>query len=153
MKFIDEITQEIVDRHGEKELCKYCIHEGDCSGGVVGGPNGPIYPPCADSKPEDWFDLDSYVEGRKEVLKIEKIVYNNPATIVWFADGEKITVKVHNEPFDKEKGVAMAIARKLYSRSEFVKLIESGHVQNQKTETARKTLCRTGRRGVIKCQK
>lgn len=44
--------------------------------------------------------------------KIEKVIFNNPATIVFWKDGTKTVVKVSNEKFDPEKGLAMAIAKK-----------------------------------------
>lgn len=44
--------------------------------------------------------------------KIEKVIFNDPATIVLWKDGTKTVVKVSNEKFDPEKGIAMAIAKK-----------------------------------------
>lgn len=43
--------------------------------------------------------------------EIEKVIFNDPATIVFWADGTKTVVKAANEPFDPEKGLAMAIAK------------------------------------------
>lgn len=53
-------VREIIDNLDGEELCKYCEYSSDCSGGVKGGPNGPIYPPCADGLDEDDFDLEAY---------------------------------------------------------------------------------------------
>lgn len=45
--------------------------------------------------------------------KIKKVIFNNPATIVFWADETKTIVKAQNdELFDPEKGLAMAIAKK-----------------------------------------
>ena len=45
--------------------------------------------------------------------KIEKVIFNNPATIVFWTDGTKTIVKCDgNEAFDEEKGLAMAISKK-----------------------------------------
>lgn len=44
--------------------------------------------------------------------KIEKVIFNSPATIVFWSDGDKTVVKSNNEAFDPEKGLAMAIAKK-----------------------------------------
>lgn len=45
--------------------------------------------------------------------KIMKVTFNYPATIVEWDDGTKTVVKARdNEPFDHEKGLAMAIAKK-----------------------------------------
>ena len=46
------------------------------------------------------------------IKTIKKVIFNDPATIVFWADGTKTVVQAHNEPFDKEKGLAMAIAKK-----------------------------------------
>lgn len=44
---------------------------------------------------------------------IEKVIFNNPATIILWKDGTKTVVKCsENEVFDTEKGIAMAIAKK-----------------------------------------
>ena len=45
---------------------------------------------------------------------IENVIFNNPATIVFWDDGTKTVVKAENEPFDPEKGLAMAIAKKVF---------------------------------------
>lgn len=62
-------VREIIASLDSEELCKYCSYNADCDGGVHGGPNGPIYPPCADGLRESDFDLDAYledVEGENE---------------------------------------------------------------------------------------
>lgn len=47
-------------------------------------------------------------------LEITNVIYNDPATIVFWSDNTKTIVKVTNEKFDPEKGLAMAIAKKYY---------------------------------------
>lgn len=42
--------------------------------------------------------------------KIERVIFHDPATIVFWRDGTKTVVKAHNEKFDKEKGLLAAIA-------------------------------------------
>ena len=44
--------------------------------------------------------------------KIENVIFNNPATIVFWDDGSKSVVKCHDSIFDPEKGLAMAISKK-----------------------------------------
>lgn len=45
---------------------------------------------------------------------IEKVIFNDPATIVLWEDGSKTVVKVQDgDTFDKEKGLAMALLKKL----------------------------------------
>ena len=43
---------------------------------------------------------------------IKNVIFNDPATIVFWSDGTKTVVKAENESFDPEKGLAMAIAKK-----------------------------------------
>lgn len=43
---------------------------------------------------------------------IEKVIFNDPATIIIWKDGTKTVVKAHNEAYDPEKGFAMAITKK-----------------------------------------
>lgn len=50
-----------------------------------------------------------------EKMQIEDVIFNEPATIVFWRDGSKTVVKAQDgEPFDPEKGLAMAIAKKTY---------------------------------------
>lgn len=46
------------------------------------------------------------------INKIKNVIFNNPATIVFWADGTKTVVKCEHEDFDPEKGLAMAIVKK-----------------------------------------
>ena len=51
----------------------------------------------------------------KKKLEITNVIFNDPATIVFWNDGTKTVVKAHNELFyDPEKGLAMAIAKKFF---------------------------------------
>jgi hypothetical protein len=43
---------------------------------------------------------------------ITNVIFNRHATIVFWNDGTKTVVKSQGEAFDKEKGLAMAIAKK-----------------------------------------
>ena len=43
---------------------------------------------------------------------IKNVIFNDPATIIFWSDGTKTVVKAENESFDPEKGLAMAIAKK-----------------------------------------
>ena len=62
-------------------------------------------------------------------MEIEKVIFNNPATIVIWSDGTKTGVKCTNEELDKEKGLAMAICKRVLGNkgnyfNEFRKWIE-----------------------------
>lgn len=45
-------------------------------------------------------------------MMIKKVIFNNPATIVFWSDSSKTVVKSHLDDYDPEKGLAMAIAKK-----------------------------------------
>lgn len=50
---------------------------------------------------------------KRKKQKITKVIFNGPATIVFFEDGSKAVVKcMEGDTFDPEKGLAMAIAKK-----------------------------------------
>ena len=51
---------------------------------------------------------------------ITKIVFNDPATIVFWRDGSKTIVKCNPEDkFDAEKGLAMACMKKMFGNNGF----------------------------------
>lgn len=57
------------------------------------------------------------LDGEEPVAKtpeITNVIFNYPATIVFWSDGTKTVVKCdRREPFDPEKGLAMAISKKM----------------------------------------
>lgn len=47
--------------------------------------------------------------------EIDRVIYNGPATIVFWDDGDKTVVKCHEgDTYDKEKGLAFACMKKMY---------------------------------------
>ena len=58
-------------------------------------------------------------------LKVKKVIFNDPATIIYWTDGSKTVVKCQNgEEFDPEKGFVMAYLKKLLgNKNEFNKEI------------------------------
>lgn len=46
-------------------------------------------------------------------MGIRKVIFNDPATVIFWNDGTKTVVKADGEPFDPEKGMAMAISKKM----------------------------------------
>lgn len=63
---------------------------------------------------ENWVKLDDgYIIDGKE--NIEKVIFNDPATIVFWKDGTKTVVKCQDDDvYDKEKGLAMCVAKKFF---------------------------------------
>lgn len=57
-----------------------------------------------------------YIDGndrRTGLPEIKDVIFNDPATIVFWADGSKTIVKCQNgDTYSKETGLAMAIAKK-----------------------------------------
>lgn len=102
-----------------------------------------------------WYPIHQYcmndvncineIYSRRE-REIKKVIFNEPATIVFWADGTKTVVKCSkDDEFDPEKGLAMAIAKKFFGN-------ENGYSKNIKkwTDTYEKTnvSVNTGARGV-----
>lgn len=56
----------------------------------------------------------SICPGLTGVPKIKDVIFNDPATIVFWTDGTKTVVKAQNEDFDPEKGLAMAFFKKMH---------------------------------------
>lgn len=46
------------------------------------------------------------------IPEIDNVIFNDPATIIFWKDGTKTVVKAEGEDFDPEKGLAMAISKK-----------------------------------------
>ena len=52
---------------------------------------------------------------QKAMNSITNVIFNNPATIVFWSDGTKTVVKCNErDEFDPEKGLAMAICKKYF---------------------------------------
>lgn len=57
----------------------------------------------------------TYGIGSLRIPEIKNVIFNDPATIVFWEDGTKTVVKCQDgDKFDHEKGLAMAIAKKAY---------------------------------------
>ena len=46
-------------------------------------------------------------------FEIERVIFNDPATIVCWSDGSKTVVKCEGDKFDQEKCLAMAIVKRI----------------------------------------
>lgn len=58
------------------------------------------------------YEAHKAAYNRKPEDLINKVIFNDPATIVYWKDSTKTVVKAENEPFDPEKGLAMAFAKR-----------------------------------------
>lgn len=63
------------------------------------------------------FNVRNEILNYKSVPNIRKyikdVIFNDPATIIFWTDGTKTVVKADGEEFDPEKGMAMAIAKRV----------------------------------------
>ena len=69
---------------------------------------------------ELFFMLGAEAAAEKlfEQIRPVKVIFNGPATIVYWADGVKTVVKAQDgEPFDQEKGLAMAMIKRLFGNT------------------------------------
>lgn len=63
--------------------------------------------------------------------EIDQVIFQKEYTIVVWADKKRTIVRCSEEDFDKEKGLAMAIAKRLMDRNKFKKLIENAAIQDK----------------------
>lgn len=63
--------------------------------------------------------------------EIEKVIFQKEHTIIIWADGERTVVRCSEEEFDKEKGLAMAIAKRFMDRNKFKKLLNTADKQEK----------------------
>ena len=59
----------------------------------------------------------------KEIY-IKQVIYNNPATIVFWSDNTKTVAKCVQEAYDKEKGLLICIMKKLYGGTKLNNLLK-----------------------------
>lgn len=65
-----------------------------------------------DDTPNNFLRTTREPVTRRALPAIEKVIFNDPATIVFWSDGTKTVVQARDEAFDPEKGLAMAISKK-----------------------------------------
>ena len=79
---------------------------------------------------KEWYLFDGEeLEGLNRIIKshemLKKVIFSPPATIVFWKDGTKTVVKAENEPFDAEKGFAMAVAKKFLTSKDYHRIMAS----------------------------
>lgn len=68
-------------------------------------------------------------------MKIQKVIFNRPATIILWTDGSKTIVKcAEDEVYDAEKGFAIAVCKKVFG-SDFKKIFKE-YVPEEEMVTA-----------------
>ena len=72
--------------------------------------------PTTDKKEETKKPVDSFEtkQSTNRRVKIKDVIFSDPATVVFWNDNTKTVVKARGgEKYDKEKGLAMAIIKKI----------------------------------------
>ena len=71
------------------------------------------------------------IKGLSDLMKlfvpnVEQVIFNDPATIVFWEDGSKTVVKCSEEfeDYDKEKGLAFCFLKKLYGDKYYQKMLK-----------------------------
>lgn len=57
----------VIENDRQCDVCR-CYSWG-CGGGIYGGPNGPVYPPCADGDPQKFVDEDRLEDVYNEIIE------------------------------------------------------------------------------------
>lgn len=66
---------------------------------------------------------------------IKKVIFNNPATIVFWSDGTKTVVKCKEEDvFDQEKGLALCFMKKIYGNTGYFNNVLKKYVTEEKDD-------------------
>ena len=65
----------------------------------------------------------AYIEVKVDIPgMIDRVIFNDPATIIIWKDGSKTVVKrSEDDIWDSEKGFCMAVIKKLYGHTSFIK--------------------------------
>ena len=85
------------------------------------------------------IQFSPFIDDYKPQYKVEKIIFNKPATIV-FAKGNKYKVKASiGEKFDKEKGLALALLKMFgISYPDLKRMIKNADDQDAKKKKEKK---------------
>lgn len=81
------------------------------------------------------------IRKQTNIPEIKSVIYNDPATIVFWKDGTKTVVKCKNEKFDPEKGLAMAFSKKMLGNKGNYYNVFKKWLPEEKTSNATIPLC------------
>lgn len=102
------------NRNKNHQICEYCVGYDHYESFT-----GKLNPNDIDISAE-LFLLNNFLPKTIASIKtqgdpkksINNVIFHDPATVVYWTDGTKTVVKSQGEPYDPEKGLAMAIAKK-----------------------------------------
>jgi hypothetical protein len=59
------------------------------------------------------------------IPKVEKVLFRDPATIVWFSDGTKsVAICGYDDIYDRETGVAICLCKRMLGNKEYRELMD-----------------------------
>lgn len=65
-----------------------------------------------------FYEVAKVAKASFENMQIERVIFNAPATVVYWKDGTKTVVKCQDgDKYSKETGLAMAIVKKVYGNN------------------------------------
>ena len=105
---------------------------------------------------EEIFNSDSFkyvlgVERRNNkpsmaMPEIDRMIFNDPATVVIWKDGKKTVVKTQKgEKYDPEKGLAMAVMKRVLTPREYHKHLEEAHQDSLEREKLNEIVDKIGK--------
>jgi hypothetical protein len=76
--------------------------------------------------PKEAVILKSYNPKKVfNVPNVEKVLFRNPATIVWFSDGTKsVAICGYDDVYDKETGMAICLCKRMLGNKEYRELMD-----------------------------
>ena len=85
--------------------------------------NNALYDYSKQKEDKDYRLKERIAKNLDNYLCIEKVIYNGPATIIFWKDGDKTIVKCkEGETLDPEKGFLAAIAKRVYGKPQLKRL-------------------------------
>lgn len=91
-----------------EDVMKYCQNDTYFTEQLAKGIPNSIYGIHSKTLKEE---IQMKTQSQSACSPIKKVIFNDPATIIFWNDGTKTVVQARGEAFDPEKGLAMAICR------------------------------------------
>lgn len=72
------------------------------------------------------YSTNTYsIKKEDKKLTVKEVIYNDPATIVYFSDGSKEVVKrCPEDEYDEQTGLLMCVAKKFLGKDDFHKMLK-----------------------------
>ena len=114
-EFLDKFVADFEERYPRELWPKKNSHVYISTGGTGYTPYDDLMKSWKEYVENDMRTTKGIYQQYVDPMEIKDVIFNDPATIVFWADGTKTVVKCQEgDEFDPEKGLAMAIAKKVY---------------------------------------